>query len=96
MTILKTHRARTAMAASLIALLATSGFAQSSGSTEAMHQQGVMLVYSSNVMTDDTREGLAMLETAAEAGNVDAMISLGELLLYATVVPRDWPRARAV
>ncbi|MEZ5796807.1 MAG: hypothetical protein R3D63_04520 [Paracoccaceae bacterium] len=56
-------------------------------------KQGLDLVYSSNTVTEATREGVALLEQAAEAGNTEAMVQLGSLYLFGTVLPQDRKRA---
>lgn len=81
----------------LVSLSATAAMAQvdlntPQGVREAQ-QRGMELVYSSNVETVKTREGVELLEAAAESGDVGAMVDLGALYLYATILPKDWPRA---
>ncbi len=58
-----------------------------------MRQRGIALVYSSNVETDDTREGVRLLEASVASGSVDALVTLGSLYLYGTVIQQDWPKA---
>lgn len=60
----------------------------------AAYQDGKDLLYSSKTVTDKTRQGLALLETAAANGNVPAQLELGGVYLYGTLLPKDLPRAR--
>ncbi len=64
------------------------------GSAEGLYRQGLDLVYASNVVTDETLSGVSLLEEAADAGSVDALLQLGSLNLYGQLFPRDWERAR--
>ncbi len=62
---------------------------------DALVREGVALVYSSNVVTDDTLRGIAILDQAASQGSVEAQLQLGSLYLYEQLLPRDWAKARA-
>jgi uncharacterized protein len=64
-------------------------------SPEGLYRQGVQLAYASNVVTDDTLRGVALLEEAAANGSVDALLQLGSLNLYGTIFPKNWEKARA-
>ncbi|SFR43730.1 hypothetical protein SAMN04488005_1945 [Yoonia tamlensis] len=83
-------------AKSTLAVLAFCGaaaHAQTADAPDVALAQGRALVYASNTVTPATREGLQLLESQAEAGNTAAMIELGALYLYGTILPQDWPRA---
>lgn len=60
----------------------------------AAYQEGKDLLYSSKTLTDQTRQGLVLLEAAAASGNVPAQLELGGVYLYGTLLPKDWTRAR--
>jgi uncharacterized protein len=63
-------------------------------SAEGLYRQGTELVYASNVVTDETAQGIALLEQAADAGSVDALLQLGSLNLYGQLIPRDWDKSK--
>lgn len=58
------------------------------------HSLGMKLVYAAAVPDEDTRTGLRLVEEAAAAGHVPAMVDLSGLYLYGTVVAPNLARAR--
>jgi TPR repeat protein len=87
--------ARAGLLAGLLALVAGPVLAQDGAgpSPDLARQEAMALVYSSNRVTEQTLEGVALLETAAQAGDPVAEVSLGSLYLYGTLLAQDWPRA---
>lgn len=79
--------------------LSTFAFAQESplsaeeDASVALRNEALNLVYSSSIVVEDTRRGVDILTSLAEQGDVEAMIALGDLYLYGTLLPRDWDTA---
>jgi uncharacterized protein len=71
----------------------TTNAAGAASSPEGLYRQGVQLVYASNIVTEETLRGVALLEAAAAQGNVDALLQLGSLNLYGTILPQNWGKA---
>lgn len=61
--------------------------------TEALRSNGQALIYAANPAERDVDGGIAMLVRAAEAGDINAKLSLGGVYLYGLVVPANLPLA---